>query len=96
MELPKVSPEVPVRWPFRILAGLIVLAGLAAMIGTGLTGWSELDPSLNWQFLASLPAVVWLVRLAGYAAVRGKSRLRDIGRSRPIQYFFSTSLSGPS
>ena len=73
MELPKVRPGIPVRWPFRILAALIVLAGVVAVIGTGVMGWSEADSSLKWQFLASLPGMAWFVRLAGYAAIRGKS-----------------------
>lgn len=65
-----VNPSV--RWPFRILAALIVLAGVAAVIGELFAGASRQEPS-RWQLLASLPGILWLVRLAWWAAVRGKS-----------------------
>ena len=76
-ELLNVTPRLPVRWPFRILAAIVVLAVAAATVGT-LAGTLALGrshdaPSFKWQFLAGLPGMAWLARLAWYAAIRGKS-----------------------
>lgn len=59
-----VRPGVPVRWPFRILAALVVLAGVVDMIGASVIGWSHQAPSFKWQFLASLPGVACAASLA--------------------------------
>lgn len=68
------SRRMPVRWPFRLLAGLIVLAGSAVVIGMAVSGWSDGLPSpLKWQLLVTLPGLAWLMRLAGNAAIKGKS-----------------------
>lgn len=67
------TPRVPVRWPFRLLAALVVVAGIVATVGTLLAGWHRGEAALRWQLLASLPGVAWLVRVAWYAAVRGRS-----------------------
>lgn len=67
-----VKPRVSVRWPYRILAALIVLAGAVAIVGPGILSRSQ-EPSLpKWQLLAHLPGIAWLVRLAWYAATRGR------------------------
>jgi len=70
---PNVTPRVPVRWPFRILAALVVLAVAVATIGTLSLGSSHDAPSFKWQFLAGLPGMAWLARLAWHAAIHGKS-----------------------
>lgn len=66
------NAKASVRWPFRILAALIVLAGGAAIIGEIIAGSSNQEP-YRWKLLASLPGILWLVRLAWWATVRGKS-----------------------
>ena len=63
--------RLSVRWPFRMLAALIVAAGAATLTGTGMSVWSQGLASTKWQILVSLPGMAWLVRLA-YAAVRGR------------------------
>jgi hypothetical protein len=63
--------RLSVRWPFRILAVCVVVACVAALIGTGISAWSKGLASIKWQFLAALPGMVWLGRLA-YAAIRGR------------------------
>ncbi len=72
MHSTNVNAKASVRWPLRIFAALIVLAGGAAIIGEVFTGSSHHAPS-RWQLLASLPGTLWLVRLAWHAAVRGMS-----------------------
>jgi hypothetical protein len=67
------KPRNPVRWPFRILAALIVLAGVVVLAGTGIAVWTREQPSLQWQLLASMPGMLWFVRLGWHAAIRGKS-----------------------
>ena len=67
------KPMASVRWPFRILAALIVLAGVLAIIGGIVAGWSRRAPWSKWQLLANLPGVLSLVRLAWFAAINGRS-----------------------
>lgn len=71
MHSPSVMPRASVRWPFRILAALVVLSGAVAIIGEILAGSAHQEPS-RWQLLASLPGMLWLVRLAWCAAIQGK------------------------
>ena len=70
METNTQRARLPVRWPFRILAAFIVATCVAALIGTGMSVWSQGLASIKWQFLAALPGIAWLGRLA-YAAVQG-------------------------
>ena len=72
MQSPNVKPRTPVRWPFRILAALVVLTGGMAIVGEVFAGSSRQEFS-KWQLLASLPGMLWLVRLAWCAAIRGTS-----------------------
>lgn len=62
-----------VRWPFRILAALIVFAGLVAAAGEALAWWSRGADLPKWQMLFALPGIAWLVRLAWASAIRGRS-----------------------
>lgn len=68
---PATTPRIAVRWPFRVLAVLIILTGVVAIVGMALSGWHG-AASARWQFLASLPGFAWLLRLGWYAAVRGR------------------------
>jgi hypothetical protein len=66
-----VQVAAAVRWPFRVLAGLICVAALVGYAGTGLALWSGhrlVDPE---RFLLLLPGVLWLFRLAAHAAMHG-------------------------
>jgi len=72
MQSHKVKPRTTVRWPFRILAVLVVLVGGVAIVGEVFAGSSHQEFS-RWQLLASLPGVLWIVRLAWCAAAQGKS-----------------------
>lgn len=69
---PTTTPRVAVRWPFRVLAVLIILTGIAAVVGMALSGWQHGTVSARWQFLANLPGFAWLFRLAWHAAIRGR------------------------
>jgi hypothetical protein len=62
---------ISVRWPFRILAGFVLLMCVATLIGTGLVAWYRGLASLKWQFLVQLPAIAWLARLSWSATIRG-------------------------
>jgi hypothetical protein len=68
---------VPARWPFRILAALVVLAGIVATIGMVVSGWYQGAAVIRWQLLASLPGLVWLGRLCWYAAFRGRVPVQE-------------------
>ena len=72
MNAPNVRERASVRWPFRILATLIVLACVVAVVGNLVAGWQYGMPVLKWQFFAALPGAAWFVRLALYAAIHGK------------------------
>lgn len=69
------SPEhqASVRWPFRMLAGLIVLAVLIDVVGLGYAIGSGRAPFPDLRYLVLLPALFWFVRVAGYAVVHGHS-----------------------
>lgn len=67
-----VSSRVAVRWPFRILAAIIVLAGIAAVVGAAFAWWSHGAGVPKWQFLFTLPGVAWLIRMAWESAIRGR------------------------
>jgi len=67
------KPKASVRWPFRILAALIVLVGVLAMAGVMLVGPPHEQRSVKWQFVASLPGMLWLVHQAWWAALKGRS-----------------------
>lgn len=64
---------ISVRWPFRVLAGLIFLAGLIDVIGLGYAIGSGRAPLPDLRYLVLLPALFWFFRLAGYAVVYGRS-----------------------
>ena len=64
---------VSVRWPFRFLAGLVVLAGLVAIFGFIFMAWSGSDPRMGSKQLIFLPGVVRLIRFAWHAALQGRS-----------------------
>ncbi|HET8942862.1 MAG TPA: hypothetical protein VFN13_12840 [Rudaea sp.] len=69
--------NVPIRWPFRILAGLVVLADIVATVGMVISGWHQGAAVIQWQLLASLPGLVWFGRLCWYAAFRGQSPAQE-------------------
>lgn len=76
MQSPSVNLKASVRWPVRILAALVVLAGALAIVGSVVAAWTQRQPLAKWQLLAGLPGILWLVRLAWYAAIQGKSPTR--------------------
>lgn len=76
IQSPRVTPKAIVRWPFQMLAALIVLVGLLAIVGGAVAGWTRGGPWSKWQLLATLPAILWLIGFAWSAAVHGKSPLR--------------------
>jgi len=67
-----VSSRMPVRWPFRILATVIVLAGLIAIAGGTLASWFHEAGLTKWQALFALPVITWLIRLAWESAIHGR------------------------
>ncbi|MBM7123068.1 hypothetical protein [Dyella kyungheensis] len=72
-----IQPRKSVRWPFRILAALIVLASVVALAGTGIAIWTREQPSLQWQLFASLPGMLCFARFGWHAAVHGRSPASD-------------------
>jgi len=73
MMTPAAIPQKPhsVRVPFRLLAGLICLAGTVAVLGTTYMAWQRGTHSVPANFIVWLPGVAWLTRLAFHAAVDG-------------------------
>jgi hypothetical protein len=66
------SLRTPVRWPFRVLAVVIVLAGATAVAGDALAWWLHGAGPSGWRALLALPGIAWLVRLAWSSAIRGR------------------------
>jgi hypothetical protein len=70
-QLHNVSPGVAVRWPFRILAAIIILAGLLAVVAMVLAWWSHGADFPRWKTLFALPGYAWLIRMAWESAFYG-------------------------
>jgi hypothetical protein len=68
----QIPVRIAVRWPFRILAALVVLAGLAAIVGGAIAWWSHGAILPKWQMLFALPGLAWLIRVAWESAIRGR------------------------
>jgi hypothetical protein len=66
------SPRAIVRWPFRVLALVIVLAGVAAVAGRALAWRPYGAGPFEWRALLALPGIAWLVRVAWSSAIRGR------------------------
>lgn len=75
--LHETPPRRPVRWPFRLLAAALVLAGCAALAGDVLAWWSHAAAAVRWQAVVALPAVVALIRVAWTCAVHGRPPSSD-------------------
>lgn len=67
----KVRQTISVRGPFRILAGLIVVAALIVFTGLAYTSWLRGTSSLDVRTVVAIPGMLWLLRLAAYSAVYG-------------------------
>ena len=65
--------NIPVRWPFRVLAGLIVVAGVIAITGSAYIDWAHGGTSPEVRHLLLLPGALCLVRIAWHALVEGRS-----------------------
>lgn len=60
-----------VRWPFRLLALLVVLAALAGALGSGYIALTHQDPRAAALALAGAPLAALVARLGGYAVWNG-------------------------
>jgi len=60
----------PVRWPFRVIAAVICIAGMAAVFAVLWSVWSHDSTSLPLSGLIGLPGMLMTVRVAYHAAVR--------------------------
>jgi hypothetical protein len=60
-----------VRWPFRLLAGVICLAGSVAVLWTAYVAWRGGTQSVTPDCIVWLPGIAWLMRLVLYAALYG-------------------------
>jgi len=61
----------PVRVPFRLLAGFILLAGSVVVLGTAYEAWRRGIQLVPTNLIVGLPGTAWLMRLAFHAAVHG-------------------------
>ena len=66
--------NISVRWPFRALAGLIVMTGVIATAGSAYIDWARgsTSPEVRLHLLL-LPGALSLIRLAWHALVEGRS-----------------------
>jgi hypothetical protein len=60
-----------VRWPFRVLAALLVLAAVFALAGSAYTAFRRGDLRAALYTVTFLPIVALVVRLGGYAVWKG-------------------------
>ena len=60
-----------VRAPFRLLAGLICLAGSVAILGMAYVAWRRRSQFVPANLVVCLPGMAWLMRFAFHAAVHG-------------------------
>lgn len=67
------EPGTSVRWPFRILAGLVAVSGLVAFIGFAYMGFSRGPSSVPVRSVIAVPGMFWLLRIAAYASVKGRA-----------------------
>lgn len=59
----------PVRWPFRALAAVICIVGIAAVFGVLYSVWSHDATSRPVSGLIGLPGMLMMVRVAYHAAL---------------------------
>lgn len=74
MMTPEITRRRPaVRAPFRVLAGLLCFMGVVLLLGMAYVAWTHGAQSLRVKDVVMAPGIVWLTRLAFYAALRGSS-----------------------
>ena len=61
--------RLPVRWPFRAIAAVICIAGMAAVFGVLWSVWSHDATNRTLSGLIGLPGTLMMVRVAYHAAV---------------------------
>jgi hypothetical protein len=66
------AARLPVRTPFRVLAGIIALLGALAVIGTSFVIWRGARVVTVGDILM-LPLMVGFIRLTYHAAAHGRS-----------------------
>jgi hypothetical protein len=62
--------RAPVRWPFRAIAAVICVAGMAAVFAVLSSVWSHDATSLSLFGVIWLPGMLMGIRVAYHAAVR--------------------------
>ena len=62
----------PIRWPFRVLAAVIVLAALVGVLGGAYAAVRQRDLRAALLLLAAAPISALMIRLCGYAAWKGR------------------------
>ena len=70
--LDKTNRGRAVRWPFRLLAAVIVLAALFAALGSAYAAFWHRDLRAALFTVSGLPVAALLGRLGGYAAWKGQ------------------------
>jgi hypothetical protein len=68
--VPYASPRLPVRMPFRVLAGFIGIASVVAAVATLFLAWRGAR-NVPLGDVLMLPLTAWFLRLMFHAAVRG-------------------------
>ena len=68
-----ISPNRPVRWPFRVLAALVVLAGTVAVLAAAWMIWRDPWPEQGQEIVIFLPGIAWILNLSLSAEISGRS-----------------------
>ena len=62
-----------IRWPFRLLAAVMVLAALIGILGGAYSVLGHGGPRAALMLLAAAPVAALTARLCGYAALKGRA-----------------------
>jgi len=68
-----ISPKRSIRWPFRVLAALVVLAGAVAVLAATWMIWRDPWSEQGEELVIFLPGIAWILNLSLSAAISGRS-----------------------
>jgi hypothetical protein len=76
----QIATKIEVRWWVIVILGLAALAGVVALLGTGLENGANADKLLEWHYLypGQLPELVWLAKAIAAGANRSRVRFVDV------------------
>jgi hypothetical protein len=73
---PVASPRIPIRWPFRLCAILILLCASVGIGGEIWRIWQGVGIGITATHLAFLPGIAWFMNILLPAAIYGRVTTR--------------------